>query len=84
MAKQPEWDEEQTGDIGFEREIDPATGFAHDTTIFPTPPLPPEPPPPEQRTFLQRHAYLGPIIGSLLGAIIIGSITAILFIFGKR
>lgn len=84
MAKQPERDNEQPGDVHFEKEIDPVTGFAHDMTIFPAPPLPPEPPPPDQPTFLQRHPYLGPIIGSLLGAIIIGTITIVLFILGKR
>ena len=52
------------------REIDPATGFAHDTYILPPPPLPPAEPPPRQPFFLIRHSYLGPTLGGFIAGVV--------------
>ena len=41
-------------------------------------------PPPRELTFLQRHSYLGPIIGAIIGAIIVATVSIILFLWGKR
>ena len=79
MAKRRE-DEEELGDIRFEREIDPITGFAHHSTTFPVPPVEPEPPAPPGPMLLQRHPYLGPIIASIIGAVVL----IVLFILGRR
>jgi hypothetical protein len=67
-SKSDDW-EEQLGNMRFEQYIDPDTGFAHNTTIFPAgpvPPAPPVPPPPPRQTFLQRHPYFGPIIAAII------------------
>lgn len=84
MADDSERDDEESEAIHFESEIDPRTGFAHNTTVFPAPPIVPDPPPPPSPTFLQRHPYLGPIIGSLIGAVILGTITIVLYCLGNK
>lgn len=65
MATEQRRDDGLLGDVQFHQEIDPVTGFAHNTTILPAGPVPLEP---QRPTFLQCHPYFGPIIGWVIGA----------------